>query len=1191
MDLQAIRHELSRLRRSYKWLRVGLFVLASATALSITAALFISLDLALRFPATVCWIFWLATVAILCGGVYLLGKTLAQRMTDSAIAVVVERTLPNAHNRLVNAIQLSEQVPHPETFVQNLLAEEDLPLSQVNAAKLVPSRPYKWLGGIFGGAAAVLVLLFVLSPAGAARSTLRLFAPMSGIQPYTETRILAITPGPATVLRGSDLPVQVQLAGHIPDAPVIEWNRGDSDQTRHPLTTNGTEGAAHPGRTVVSGTLEGVFFRSHYRVIAGDARSPWFPIHVTAPPALLDWEAHVTPPKYVGMSPYNLNKTTEDLDIPAGSEVTLRGTASTVLHEVAIRHNGTVLKRDTKVNGQAFRLSFNIGEGGQLRLSMLARNKLESEDTLPFVVLLDQPPTVELVETKQHPTAEPNSKIPIQFEAEDDYGTAATGIEQVGTNGKGTSIKRQTAKATPRRFTGRFVLDLPELDARPGTTLRFRVWADDNAPATMRHRGVSPILTVVIPEPKTAIKEKREQVGQSKNDMVELIRLQRDNLRTTRGLADLAAQGTPIGNDRTRAVNATQLTIRKKAIALLDSQHPLGDLRNVIVALVDHEMAEVVAVLEKTSRVQQTDIPPLLNKAVELESKILAALTGMPQWLEQEQRHQETVDLLAQLQDLTASQKKTLDETRRIQTSNMSDERAKALPRQQDRLANDLVRFTDQCWIVLEGQHDEQLQDRVRSVYDLFDETNLYEKMLTAAEALDYRDYPAAVQTEQTAVSILLKGLDILNKWRVENAKEEIDKGLDTLADIAAKLKDMEAKQAKIAEVTRDLQKRGELNDDVRDLLGKMDREQEAMADMIEQMAQDLYQFPELPVSNELNSKMYEVFEAVEQAADSENAPALEIAVQKEDSFLDAIRKAKERVEDIEMWLPDIPDNIAWNMESFDTDEFPDMPLVPLPDELEDIVGELLDQAADIDQMAQDATGNNMMADGEMGWGIMDGPIPNFSAKGKSGNTRPNDNEMTGRSGAGREGQSVGELVEDHVKGLEGRETHARRTRDPFQKGAVTEDEASTLKARSTGGGKLGGESESEGMFGKAPRRDTTVPDHAQHATALRRETEALYATARLLYLGSGSLGAAAREMKYLEGKTRDLQDFSGLHRKVMRRLQESQVEIANNVVLPMPVSSVSHTGGAAIQDIDISQIDEEYRDAVGEYYKGLQRD
>lgn len=288
------------------------------------------------------------------------------------------------------------------------------------------------------------------------------------------------------------------------------------------------------------------------------------------------------------------------------------------------------------------------------------------------------------------------------------------------------------------------------------------------------------------------------------------------------------------------------------------------------------------------------------------------------------------------------------------------------------------------------------------------------------------------------------------------------------------------------------------------------------------------------------------------------------------------------------MWLMDIPDNIVWNMESFDTDEFPEIPLVPLPDELEDLVGDLLDQASDIDAQSQDTTGNNIVADAEMGWGVMDGPMPSFSAKGKSGNTRPNDNEMTGRSGAGREGQSTGELVENHVKGYEGRQTKARRTLDQFQKGMVTEDENSTLDARATGGGKLGGESETQGMFGTAPRRDLHTPSHGMTPQRLRQETEALYATARLLYLGTGSLGEAARELRGIENAAPQMKELGNLHRRVLRRLSDTQVEMKDGVVLPMPVATLKKTGGSNVDPSDWGQVADEYKDLLSDYFRSL---
>jgi hypothetical protein len=67
------------------------------------------------------------------------------------------------------------------------------------------------------------------------------------------------------------------------------------------------------------------------------------------------------------------------------------------------------------------------------------------------------------------------------------------------------------------------------------------------------------------------------------------------------------------------------------------------------------------------------------------------------------------------------------------------------------------------------------------------------------------------------------------------------------------------------------------------------------------------------------------------------------------------------------------------------------------------------------------------------------------------------------------------------------------------------------------------------------------------------------------------------------------MKEFGSLHRRVLRRLEDTQVEMNSGVVLPMPVASVSKTGGAATDDVDINRISDEYRDIVSDYYRSLQ--
>src|SRR3982751_4548858 len=97
----------------------------------------------------------------------------------------------------------------------------------------------------------------------------------------------------------------------------------------------------------------------------------------------------------------------------------------------------------------------------------------------------------------------------------------------------------------------------------------------------------------------------------------------------------------------------------------------------------------------------------------------------------------------------------------------------------------------------------------------------------------------------------------------------------------------------------------------------------------------------------------------------------------------------------------------------------------------------------------------------------MDGPIADMSAKGVTGNTLPNNNEMNGRAGEGPQGKSQGEMVEDTATGKGGRNTPTRLDPTPFQQGQV-KNESKDPTGGATGGGKISGQA-GQGLEGPVP--------------------------------------------------------------------------------------------------------------------------
>ncbi len=144
------------------------------------------------------------------------------------------------------------------------------------------------------------------------------------------------------------------------------------------------------------------------------------------------------------------------------------------------------------------------------------------------------------------------------------------------------------------------------------------------------------------------------------------------------------------------------------------------------------------------------------------------------------------------------------------------------------------------------------------------------------------------------------------------------------------------------------------------------------------------------------------------------------------------------------------------------------MPLAELPKELEDLIGDLMEQEKDLLDDAADATSGWLDSmDKGVGWGTMDGPIADMSAKGVTGNVLPDSQEVGGRSGEGRTGKSSGQYVQETASGKGGRNTPTRLTQDPFEAGRV-KDTSSEPPTGATGGGKISGAGQ-EGLRGPMP--------------------------------------------------------------------------------------------------------------------------
>ena len=264
--------------------------------------------------------------------------------------------------------------------------------------------------------------------------------------------------------------------------------------------------------------------------------------------------------------------------------------------------------------------------------------------------------------------------------------------------------------------------------------------------------------------------------------------------------------------------------------------------------------------------------------------------------------------------------------------------------------------------------------------------------------------------------------------------------------------------------------------------------------------------------------------------------------------------------------------------------------LPELPTELEDLVGDLLEQEEelfdDMDDLTARAAGSG--SDG-IGWDAMDGPISNMGAQGVTGNQLPNTNELAGRSGEGRSGKSSGEFVEDKAVGKGGRRTPTRLTPEPFQKGQVN-DTSTEPPGGATGGGKFSG-SGAEGLEGPVPPDvKKEMPRMAKRQASLVNKAERIKGQFKVNDYASFKFLQAITLMNRVQ---RDLE--KGRYQNVLRArnqtlsaLRQSKLRIGNIDVTEDTSGAMPKYVRDDIADAMKGKLPEEFKDVLEQYFRRL---
>jgi hypothetical protein len=499
------------------------------------------------------------------------------------------------------------------------------------------------------------------------------------------------------------------------------------------------------------------------------------------------------------------------------------------------------------------------------------------------------------------------------------------------------------------------------------------------------------------------------------------------------------------------------------------------------------------------------------------------------------------------------------------------------------------------------GQHDEgkmylaRLEPLVRGEMDLA-LGQILQLQGAAGDALQ----PGLAALQKRQVYILNGLIALLGQMasdRQQAAEEQAKKQNETappitveqeLAKLKDELKDFGDKQKRIINASSALKELNpeDLTSEQQAALGELAREEAKEAAYFQEKLTDLSKLPLQDFGDgKLVSDMNEVYQEVQAASTALYQKRVEIAVAGETAGLE---KAAEIEQNLERWLPNTPDNTKWSMEEPQGQQ--DIPMAELPKQLDDLIGDLMKQEQADDPEKDDVSSSIMDSmDKGAGWGAGDGPMSNMSAKGVTGNQLPNNDEIGGRSGEGRNGKSDGQMVGDTAVGKGGNETPTRMTPTPFENGSVN-DQSKDTKGGATGGGKLAGYGQ-DGLRGPMPPAvQQRLHMLADQQAKLRQQAESLALQLRKQRRPTGDLESAINAMKEFEDAARN-QNGLGLvqgYHQALDSLQAARSAYAGDRLSRVETDSLTRDAGKEMTDTQAEEAPAGYEEMTGAYFRSL---
>ncbi len=454
-----------------------------------------------------------------------------RRINDLYAARLIERSHGGLHNSLVNAIQLERHRELPGSLRAALIAQAAADAARADVQRAVAWDRLRQASFILAGVVLAFCVYSLVAPKSVRVSVLRAF----GLPLAAPTRTIIVHTEPAdgaSVLIGRPVTFTARLGGRMPGEAFVDFaadggtavlngqrlsllHVGESDNERQQRIWQGTKAGADLQQTM------------RWRLVAGDAVSPWRRLIVRPAPDVTDLRITCTYPAYTGLAPTatspgqsaNVDAVVgTQVAVEAGTNVPARDPVLVVMPGADGSDETRLSMQETGADGRMLRGHFTVLQDGQYCVRFCDLEGVANQDPIRHSIRArpDAAPTVSLATPPADVTIRPDEPVPIRAAADDDYGITRLAIEYRHGSAAGSislplpapaADGRPAARSAERHAELDFVVRAAQFGARPGETVEWQIAAWDNredfqgTPAPQKGLSAIRRITITIPEP------------------------------------------------------------------------------------------------------------------------------------------------------------------------------------------------------------------------------------------------------------------------------------------------------------------------------------------------------------------------------------------------------------------------------------------------------------------------------------------------------------------------------------------------------------------------------------------------------------------------------------------------------------------------------------------------------------------